>query len=127
MTQKSRLRILSVCDDDAVRFSREMVLSDAGYEHVEWFPSNASVSASQIRLSDVAILCQSVECRRAARLTLAFRRLNPDIRVLRMNALRTAMDSRFQVDCEVVSGPGTLVEVLDSHLANAEHWFALSH
>lgn len=127
MTQKSRLRILSICDDDAIRFSGEMILSAAGYENVEWFPSNASVSASQIRSGDVAILCQSVEWKRAARLALAFKRLNPDIRIVRLNALRTEMDNRFQVDCELVTGPGSLVEVLDSVVANAEHSFAHSH
>jgi len=127
MTQKKDLRILSICDDDGIRFSRDLVLARAGYGNVEWFSSNATINASQIRSSDVAILCQSVEWKRAAPLALAFRRLNPEIRILRVNSLRSAMDSRFQLDCEVVTGPGMLIEVLDSLFAGVESSFARSH
>jgi hypothetical protein len=127
MTLKNKVRILSICDDDAIRFSRELILSAAGYENVLWLSSNAGVEPSRIRSSDVAILCQSVEWRRAARLALAFRRLNPDIRILRVNSLRSEIDSRFQVDCEMVSGPEMLVEILNSITVNARNSFAHSH
>jgi hypothetical protein len=126
MNLKSKLRILSICDDDAIRFSRELTLLAAGYEDVEWLPSNACLDAAHIRSLDVAILCQSVDWRRAARLAIAFRRLNPSLRILRVNTLRSEMESWLQVDCEVITGPGMLVEVLDSHFAGAGNPFAHS-
>jgi hypothetical protein len=121
LNSKSKLRILSICDDDAIRFSRELVLLAAGYEDVEWLPSNACVDASRIRSLDVAILCQSVDWKRAARLALAFRRLNPEIRIFRIDTLHSEMESWLQVDCEVVTGPGMLVDVLDSLIAKTDN------
>lgn len=113
MNAKENLRILFVCDDDAIRFSREPLLTEAGYE-VKWLPSNASLNAASIRCFDVAIICQSVNWKRAAHLSASLRRLNPAINTLRVNTLRSAMESGFNVDCGMVTGPGSLVKVLDS-------------
>jgi hypothetical protein len=113
MNVKENLRILFVCDDDAIRFSRELLLNEAGYE-VKWLPSNASLNATSVRCFDVAIICQSVNWKRAAHLSASLRRLNPTISTVRVNTLRSAMESRFEVDCGVVTWPGSLVQVLDS-------------
>jgi len=114
MNDQGTLRILCVCDDDAIRFSREPLLREAGYE-LTWLPSNADLGVIGIRCFDVAIICQSVSWRRAAHLTASFRRLNPDIRILRVNTLRSEMENGFKIDCELVSGMGVLIQILDSH------------
>ena len=113
MNPQETLRILCVCDDDAIRFLREPMLQEAGYQ-VNWLPSNAAFDVAAIRFYDVAIICQSVPWRRAAQVAAFFRRSNSAIRILRMNTLRSEMDNGFYVDCEVIAGPGLLIQVLDS-------------
>jgi hypothetical protein len=113
MNSQETLRILCVCDDDAIRFLREPTLQEAGYQ-VNWLPSNAAFDVAAIRSCDVAIICQSVPWRRAAPVAAFLRRSNPHIRILRMNTLRSEMENGFYVDCEVIAGPGLLIQVLDS-------------
>jgi hypothetical protein len=113
MSGQETLRILCVCDDDAIRFLREPVLQDAGYQ-VKWLPSNAAFEVATVRSFDVAILCQSVAWKRAAHVSALLRRSNPLIRILRVNTLRSEMENGFYVDCEVIAGPGLLIQVLDA-------------
>jgi hypothetical protein len=112
MNDDETLRILCICDDDAIRFSREPVLREAGYE-LTWLPSNANLGAIDVRCFNVAIICQSVSWRRAAHLTAFFRSFNPNIRILRVNTLRSEMENGFKIDCELVSGMGVLIQTLD--------------
>jgi CheY-like chemotaxis protein len=113
MNSQETLRILCVCDDDAIRFLREPMLQEAGYQ-VKWLPSNAAFDVAAIRSYDVAIICQSVPWRRAAHVAAFLRRSNPLIRTLRVNTLRSEMENGFYVDCEVIAGPGLLIQVLDT-------------
>jgi hypothetical protein len=113
MNDRGALHILCVCDDDAIRFSREPVLREAGYE-LTWLPSNADLDAVSIRCFNVAIICQTVSWKRASHLTAIFRRFNPDIRILRVDTLRSEMENGFKVDCELVSGMDVLIQILDS-------------
>jgi hypothetical protein len=113
MNSQETLRILCVCDDDGIRFLREPMLQEAGYQ-LKWLPSNAAFDVAEIRSCDVAIICQSVPWRRAAQVSTFLRRSNPLIRILRMNTLRSEMENAFYVDCEVVAGPGLLMQVLDA-------------
>ena len=113
MNAQETLRILCVCDDDAIRFLREPMLQEAGYQ-VKWLPSNAAFEAVVIRSYDVAIICQSVAWKRAAHVSALLRRFNPLIRILRVNTLRSEMENGFYVDCEVIAGPGLLIQVLDA-------------
>jgi hypothetical protein len=113
MNNKENLRILFICDDDAIRFARELMLQELGCQ-VNWLPSNAPLTAANIRSLSVAIICQSVNWKRAAHLSTLLRRLNPSMNILRINTLRSEMESQFNVDCEVVTGPGALIQTLDS-------------
>jgi hypothetical protein len=133
MNDHGTLRILCICDDDAIRFSREPVLREAGYE-LTWLPSNAHLNASGIRCFDVAIICQSVSWRQAAHLAAFFSRLNPNIRILRVNTLRSEMENAFKIDCDLVSGMGVLIQILDSlskkqrenHVVSSQHRWAFN-
>ena len=113
MNSLDTLRILCVCDDDGIRFLREPMLQEAGYQ-VSWLPSNAAFDVLAIRSCNAAIICQSVPWRRAAQVSTFLRRSNPLIKILRMNTLRSEMENAFFVDCEVVAGPGLLMQVLDA-------------
>jgi hypothetical protein len=113
MNDHGNLQILCICDDDAIRFSREPVLREAGYES-KWLPSNADLDAVSVRGFNIAIICQTVSWKRAAYLTALFKRLNPAIRVLRVNTLRSEMDNALKFECELVSGMGALIQILDS-------------
>ncbi len=125
MNNKQALPILFICDDDGLRFSRESMLKDAGYE-VKWLPSNATLDAGGIRRSSVAIICESVAWKRASHLCSTLKRLNPAMKVLRLNTLRSEMENAFDVDCEVIPGPGALVQVLDSLSHRPNEFFVIS-
>lgn len=113
MSDKKKLRVLYVCDDDAVRFKHELMLEEAGYE-VAWLPSNGSFRTANIRSFQAAILCQSLDWKRAALLSTQLRRFHPSIDILRVNTLRSEMENGFDVDCEIVAGPEFLIDILDS-------------
>lgn len=59
------IRILSIADDDGIRFSRELVLRQEGYE-VESVTSNARFDSPWVRTFPIAVLCHSVDSNRAA-------------------------------------------------------------
>jgi DNA-binding NarL/FixJ family response regulator len=83
MSSHGAVHILSVCDDDGLRSSRELVLKIANYV-VQSHPSNAFLQVSQVRLFDLAIVCQSINDNDAARLIERLRRYHPNLRVLRL-------------------------------------------
>lgn len=103
-----RIRVLSVCDDEGIRRSREMVLKFEAYD-VESVPSTEKLEPEQLRSFHIAVLCHSIPPSRAAELASCFRSANPDIRVVRVHAIRSHVDHVYDVDCEVFPGPGQLL------------------
>lgn len=108
MSRGKVIRILSVCDDDGIRFSRELVLRFESYE-VESVRSNEKLEPARIRSFHIAVLCHSIPADRAADIAIHFRRLNPEIGIVRVHAVRSAVDHVYDVDCEVLPGPGQLL------------------
>lgn len=108
MSARKAIRILSVCDDDGIRFSRELVLRQEGYE-VESMAGSEPIDAARARSFHIAILCHSLSPRHATQITDHLRQANPGIRVLRVHALRSATDHYYDADCEVLPGPGQLL------------------
>lgn len=107
------IRILSIADDDGIRFSRELVLRQEGYE-VESVASNARFDGPWVRSFQITILCHSVESDRAAQIAETLRQRNPSIAVVRMHAIRSSMDFYYDVDCEVLPGPDQLLDALQT-------------
>lgn len=112
-------RILSICDDDGIRFSRDLVLKHEGYE-VESVTSNEKLDLTRIRCFHIAVLCHSLAPDRAAEIAIYLRRCNPDIGILRVHAIRSALDHYYDVDCEVLPGPGQLLSAIHT-LALRDH------
>lgn len=108
MSPGKGIRILSICDDDGIRSSREMVLKQEGYE-VESTTSATLVDDGRAGSFHVAILCHSITPEHAAHITEKLRAANPEIAVLRVHAIRSAQDHMYDVDCEVFPGPGQLL------------------
>ena len=102
------VRILSVSDDDGLRFSRELLLASDGYQ-TESITSNTALPAARIRSFDIALICRSVEPERAIALTDMLRRFNPDIRILSISPLEDR-EERFDADLEIPSGPEPVLE-----------------
>lgn len=119
MSPGKGIRILSICDDDGIRFSRDLVLKHEGYE-VESVPSSEKLEAAWLRCFHIAVLCHSLSPHRAAEIALILRRCNPDIGILRVHAIRSAMDHFYDVDCEVLPGPGQLLSAIHT-LAVRDH------
>jgi hypothetical protein len=108
MPDSPLIRVLSICDDDMVRSTRELVLRKDGYEIVS-IPSNALLSVPEIRRFDVAVICHSVPPARAMGLVERLRRCKPEIRLLKINPRLPRVDSYYEVDSEVLAGPGVLL------------------
>jgi DNA-binding NtrC family response regulator len=85
------VRILSVCDDEELRSSREQVLRVDGYQ-IESYSSEDSFAARQVRSFDMAVICQSVNQDQAARLAEMLTRHHPGLRILRLS-------SSLELDC----------------------------
>jgi CheY-like chemotaxis protein len=113
MSPPKGVRILSVCDDDGIRFSRELVLKQEGYE-VESVPSREHLEDSRICSFHIAVLCHSLDAEDAARIANQLRDANPSIAVLRVHAIRTMSNDFYDVDCEVFPGPGQLLNGIET-------------
>lgn len=111
MSNGKGIRLLSICDDDGIRFSRDLVLRHEGYE-VESVPSNEKLDAARIRSFQIAVLCHSLSPHRAAEIAFMLRRCNPGIGILRVHAIRSVVDHVYDVDCEVLPGPGQLLDAI---------------
>lgn len=109
MSPGKGIRILSICDDDSIRFSRELVLRQESYE-VESVTSNTPLDVCRVRSFQLAILCHSLPRNRAAQLADMLRRYNHAIHVVRVQAVRSQGDPCYKADCEVLPGPAAMLE-----------------
>lgn len=107
------IRILSVCDDDSVRYSRELLLKQAGYE-AESITSAALLRASLVKSFRLAIVCQSLESKQAVRVTEILRRYNPQIQVLQLGAVQWGLEHHYGLDYKILVDPGALLDAVKS-------------
>jgi hypothetical protein len=107
------IRILSIAEDEGIRFSRELVLRQEGYE-VESVAGDARFDSPWVRSFPIAILCHSLESDRAAEIAETLRQRNPSIAVVRIHAIRSSPDFYYDVDCEVLPGPDQLLHSLEA-------------
>lgn len=113
MTPGKRIRVLSICDDDGIRVSRELVLKQEGYD-AESAVGNELPGPDRIRSFHIAVLCHTISHKRAAEITEALRKHNPSIAVLRVHAIRSTANSCYDADCEVFPGPGQLLQGMEA-------------
>jgi len=111
MPKSPLIRVLSICDDDLLRSTREMVLRKDGYDIVS-ISSNDLLGVPEIRRFDVAVICHSVPPARAMGLVERLRRYNPEIRLLTVNPRVRRADPFYEVDSEVLAGPGALLKAV---------------
>src|SRR3954464_9295014 len=104
------LRILSISDDDGLRFSRELLLEKDGYA-TESINSNMALSVSRARHFDIVLICRSVEPQRAMALIEMLRRYNPEIRILSISPLESQSEAGG-ADLQVPSGPESLLHAI---------------
>ncbi len=104
------VRILSICDDDGLRLSRELLLEKDGYE-VQSIASNTALSVSSARSFDLALICRSIEPERALALTDKLRRYHPDIQILSISPLENRSEY-CETILEIPSGPDALLEAI---------------
>lgn len=113
MSETSPLRVLSISDDDGIRYSRELVLMNRGYE-VESIESSALLDDRRARSFNIAILCHSIDPRAAEVMARNLRRLNPSIGILRVRTMLAYADSTYDVDCEVLPDPRPLLTAIET-------------
>lgn len=104
------VRILSIGDDDGLRYSRELLISSDGYE-TESITSYTAISVPYARSFGIALICRSVQPERAMALVEMLRRYNPEIRILCISPLEKSLES-CDADLEIPSGPEAVLEAI---------------
>ncbi|HWE85440.1 MAG TPA: hypothetical protein VG267_10880 [Terracidiphilus sp.] len=104
-------RILSICDYETQRRSREILLKGQGF-HVESFASSDVLDALFVRGSQIAILCYSVAQARAVRLADTLHRYHPHICVVRLQRMERSTDPCFDQEIDSQAGSDQLVRVI---------------
>jgi hypothetical protein len=111
-TVASPARVLSICDDDGLRMSRDLLLQGAGY-HTESMESSTAIPASSVRSFDLALICRSIDSERAVALAGFLRKYHPAIRILAIDPLDSSPDA-YHPDLEVLPGPQALLDAVRS-------------
>lgn len=115
MSSRKGVRILSICDDDGIRISRELVLRQEGYE-VESITSSVTWDPRLADCFHIAILCHTLLSVEAAQWAILLRKGNPHLRILRVCCIRSRSEGLYDVDCEVLSGPVALLAAIQTLL-----------
>jgi hypothetical protein len=112
--EAQRIRILAISDYEGLRASREQVLRIKGFQ-VESVPSSAVFEDNWVRSFDIAILCQSVDSGRAARIAEILHRLNPGLALLHIGPPLPSMNSPslFDFEMEGLAGPQGLLNAVE--------------
>ena len=115
-------RILVISDYEGLRSSREQVLRLEGF-HVEAISSRVIFEDLWVKSFDIAVLCQSVEPDRAARIAGLLREANPCIALLRVNPSQASIDPRslFDFEMDALAGPRGLLKAIDELGQRAEN------
>jgi DNA-binding response OmpR family regulator len=106
--------ILSVCDDEGLRVSRELLLQKDGYQ-TESIESNTAVTVRRVRSFDLALICRSVDRGRAIALIEMLRRYHPALQILCIAPLDSSANM-CHADLEGPSGPQALLNAIRSLL-----------
>ncbi len=115
-------RILVISDYEGLRSSREQVLRLAGF-HVESISSRVIFEDAWVKSFDIAVLCQSVEPERAARIAVLLRKANPCVALLRVNPSQASIEPRslFDFEMEALAGPHGLLKAIEAIGQRAEN------
>ena len=113
MNPNDEYRLISICDDDSLRYSREMILRHAGYEVVS-VTSNAHAEELTDPVFDMAIVCQSVNPDRAIRLVETLRRRNPGLRVFSIRPFPSLSGASLDSEYEILRRPDALLRAIAS-------------
>jgi DNA-binding NtrC family response regulator len=104
------VRVLSICDDEGLRLSRELLLLRDGYQ-TESIASSTAITVSGVRSFDLALICRSVDRARAIALIEMLRRYHPGIQILCIAPLDSAGCVQH-ADLEVPPGPQPLLDAI---------------
>lgn len=113
MKVTNQVRILSICDDDGLRLSRELLLRESGFE-TESAASKDFLAVSYVRSFEIALICSSVHPERIASLTEMLDRYNPAIQILHLDDLRNPSASYSDLDWLLPAGPHQLLQALNA-------------
>jgi hypothetical protein len=111
MSSGNHFRILSICDDDGLRLSRELLLRRNGYE-TDSVSSQDYLTVDYVRSFGVALICPSVDSRSTAILIERLGRYNPEIQILYIDELRIAADLCFDMGAYLLAGPDRLLQAV---------------
>jgi CheY-like chemotaxis protein len=100
-------RILSICDDEGLRHSRELLLTSEGYSTLS-VRSDVVLSREQAQEFDAVLICRSVAPRKGLELTEMLERYNPAIQIMCIGPVENADDVDYRLP--VLRGPQVFLD-----------------
>ena len=114
MQSTNAARILSICDDLRLAWSRELVLKKDGFE-IESFDSESVLTNCDGKSFDVALLCHGIgEDGRKRTLIDDLRRRFPNIQIVGLIRFAGKADPAWDSGCRIEDGPAGLIEAVRS-------------
>ncbi|HZP04372.1 MAG TPA: hypothetical protein VFB43_05680 [Terracidiphilus sp.] len=104
-------KLISICDDDGLRVSRELILRHEGFEVVS-IASNAALNDWAQMSFDIAVICWSVPAERTLQILAILRGNNPHISVLRVHASLNRPRPAFAHEFDIPGNPRALLEAV---------------
>ena len=109
-------RILSICDDEGLRASRELLLLKDGYPTVS-VSSNTPLTVNQVRSFRLALICRSVEPQRAIAVIERLRRYHAGILIACVAPLES-LSEPYSADLELPPSPQSVLDGIRSLLTH---------
>lgn len=119
------IRILSICDDESLGLSRQLILENAGYLTAT-MESAVPLSVLYVRRFDAAIICQSVNSEHAVQLAEKLHRDHPGIRVLRASLFGAEAGICYDGVCDSLAGPARLFQAIEALMREARNHSSIS-
>jgi CheY-like chemotaxis protein len=121
MTSCAHIRVLSICDDDGLRYSRELLLATGGFDTTSVSSNDVWERAAKSKY-DLIILCHAVDINRALRVISFIRRRNPQVHTLGIKSLdRILVNESSEIKGEVASRPSMLLKAMSSLASEMLH------
>lgn len=109
-------RILSICDDEGLRCSRELLLTREGYSTLS-VTSDVDLSAELAQRFDAVLICRSVDPKRGLALTETLERYNPGIQIMCIGPVENVDEAGYNLP--VLRGPRVFLDEVKKMLSSA--------
>jgi hypothetical protein len=117
------VRVLSVSDYESIRVSRELLLQNFGYLVIS-MTSDCVLRCETLPDVAIAVIGQTIDNQSASRIAAKLRKLQPNVKLLRLTTQYSRSGAEFNDSCFVEDGPEAFVarvaELADERMDDVE-------